>query len=286
MSYENLLFVISIIDMPGKVSCFERIIFSGRQISSCWCLSQHELKKILKLLNCSKTYETSVSFIIWLSVKHRISFSVSCLALLISTVCLFNDLAFNKDIIRLLQSTWSVSIVSNLFSCNLLYSRMAFPLTLKTFGLYFSIRKRLSILVTLLSAAYIWPSLKDLCFSKSKLTKAEVKFKPCTLWDVHAQDSTTRNCVLFIAGDVLWTLRYIELPSLFIGTHLLLFAMISLPLILNCLAHLSSNSKYIVQTSVSLISMCFTLPIYWSSMLIFVVNISLTLILIDIDWHW
>ena len=31
--HEKLLFVISIIDMPGKVSCFKRTKFSHRQIA-------------------------------------------------------------------------------------------------------------------------------------------------------------------------------------------------------------------------------------------------------------
>ena len=49
-----------------------------------------------------------------------------------------------------------------------------------------------------------------------------------------------------------------------------------------CLAHLSSNSKYIVLASSSFISMCFTVPICSlinrSPILIFVVNITLALI--------
>ena len=68
------------------------------------------------------------------------------------------------------------------------------------------------------------------------------------LWTTHGQDSTKVNYVFLIAGDVvLYLLRYME--AFFIGTHLLLFTMTSLPLILICLAHLSSNSKYIVLTS-------------------------------------
>ena len=55
----------------------------------------------------------------------------------------------------------------------------------------------------------------------------------------------------------------------------------SLPFILICPAHLSSNSKYIVLNSFSFISMCFTVPICplinRSSMLMLVVNITLAL---------
>ena len=68
---------------------------------------------------------------------------------------------------------------------------MVFSLTLKTLTLYIPITKRL--LVTLLNVTIIWPSLKGFCFSKAKLTTTEVKLKHCTLWTVHAQETTKRN---------------------------------------------------------------------------------------------
>ena len=105
---------------------------------------------------------------------------------------------------------WSLKILSNKFSRNLLYSITAFSLTLKTIGLYFTIRKRLSILVTLLKATYIWPSLNNIWFSKSKLTTTEMELKPCTLWTVQDYHNSARgNCVFLIVGNVvLYLLRH------------------------------------------------------------------------------
>ena len=98
---------------------------------------------------------------------------------------------------------------------------MAFSLTLTILGLYFLIRKILFKLVTLFKATYL-TFIKRLLFSKSKPTTAEVKFKPRNLLTVYAQDNTKANCVLLIDGDVvLYSLRFMEVSPIFIGTHLL-----------------------------------------------------------------
>ena len=95
-------------------------------------------------------------------------------------------------------------------------------------------------------------------------------------------DNTKGICVLLIAGDVdLYLLRYVEVSSLFTGTHLLFLAITSVQLIPFCPAHLSPDSKYIVFTSISFISMCFKVPICplinRSLMLMLVVNMTLVL---------
>ena len=52
--------------------------------------------------------------------------------------------------------------------------------------------------------------------------------KPWTLRTVHAQDNTKGNCVLLIAGDVdLYLVRYVEVFSIFTGSHFSLFPYVS-----------------------------------------------------------
>ena len=67
--------LISITDMSGNISCFERAIFWLTQKARLWCLTPQELKWIIKVLNCSLISATSVAFVTWLSVKQRLSFS-------------------------------------------------------------------------------------------------------------------------------------------------------------------------------------------------------------------
>ena len=102
---EKQFFVMSITDMAGNVSCFERTIFWARQKAIFLCLTPQELKWIPKVLNCSLISATSVSFVIWLTVKQRLLFSVSHLVLPISVACLFKDHVFKNDTVGLLQST-------------------------------------------------------------------------------------------------------------------------------------------------------------------------------------
>ena len=67
--------LISITDMSGNISCFERAIFWLTQKARLWCLTPQELKWIIKVLNCSLISATSVAFVTWLSVKQILSFS-------------------------------------------------------------------------------------------------------------------------------------------------------------------------------------------------------------------
>ena len=150
---------------------------------------------------------------------------------------------------------------NNASLCKRSYSSATLSLGLMASCLNDALKKRLWIFVNRLKATYNWPGWKIFCLSKSKLVTTSCKLRPCTFCIVHTHDSLSRNCVRFFAIDLFVFLMIIEVSCFLIGNQLWILAVLFL--VINFLPpSASSNFMCMMETSFSIISRCFTTPIY------------------------